>query len=52
MDIEPVNCVRNLGAWFDLMLSIGTYIMKDAVPGFIICITTEGLENTCHKAVW
>ena len=19
MDIEPVNCVRNLGAWFDLV---------------------------------
>ena len=28
MDIEPVNCVRNLGAWFDSMLSMETHIDK------------------------
>ena len=28
MDIEPVNCVRNLGAWFDSMLSMETHINK------------------------
>ena len=28
MDVEPVNCVRNLGAWFDSMLSMGTHINK------------------------
>ena len=26
IDIEPVNCVRNLGAWFDSMLSMETHI--------------------------
>ena len=26
MNIEPVNCVRNLGAWFDSMLSMETHI--------------------------
>ena len=28
MGIEPVNCVRNLGAWFDPMLSMETHINK------------------------
>ena len=28
MDIEPVNCVRNLGAWLDSMLSMETHINK------------------------
>ena len=28
MGIEPVNCVRNLGAWFDSMLSMETHINK------------------------
>ena len=28
MDIEPVNSVRNLGAWFDSMLSMETHINK------------------------
>ena len=28
MDIEPVNCVRNLGACFDSMLSMETHINK------------------------
>ena len=50
MDIEPVNCVRNLGAWFDSMLSMET-LTKYAVLDFMICITTEGLESTCHKTV-
>ena len=27
-NIEPVNCVRNLGAWFDSMLSMETHINK------------------------
>ena len=26
--LEPVNCVRNLGAWFDSMLSMETHINK------------------------
>ena len=26
MDIEPISCVRNLGAWFDSSLSTGTHI--------------------------
>ena len=51
MDIEPVNCARNLGAWFDSMLSIETHNNKYAVLDFIICITSEGLENSCHKTV-
>ena len=50
MDIEPVNCVRNLGAWFDSMLSMELISTKYAVLDFIICITSEGLENTCHKS--
>ena len=28
MYIEPVNCLRNLGAWFDSMLSMETHINK------------------------
>ena len=28
MGIEPVKCVRNLGAWFDSMLSMETHINK------------------------
>ena len=28
MDIEPGNCIRNLGAWFDSMLSMETHINK------------------------
>ena len=34
MDIERVNCVRNLGAWFDSMLSMGTHINKVCSSGF------------------
>ena len=34
MDIQAVNCVRNLGAWFDLMLSMGTHINKVCHSGF------------------
>ena len=34
MDIEPVNCVRHLGAWFDSMLSIETHINKVCSSGF------------------
>ena len=34
MDIEPVNCVRNLGAWFDSMLSMETHINKVWSSGF------------------
>ena len=42
MDIEPVNCVRNLDAWFDSMLSMETISTKYAALDFIICITSEG----------
>ena len=34
MDIEPVNCVRYLGACFDSMLSIETHINKVCSSGF------------------
>ena len=34
MDIEPVNSVRNLGAWFDSMLSMETHINKVWSSGF------------------
>ena len=34
MDIEPVNCTRNLGAWFDSMLSMETHINKVCSSGF------------------
>ena len=34
MDVEPGNCIRNLGAWFDLMLSMETHINKVCSSGF------------------
>ena len=34
MDIQPVNSVRNLGAWFDSMLSMETRIDKVCSSGF------------------
>lgn len=34
MYIEHVNCVRNLGDWFDSMLSMGTRINKVCRSGF------------------
>ena len=34
MNIEPVNCVRNIGAWFDSMLSMETHINKVCSSGF------------------
>ena len=34
MDIQAVNCVRNLAAWFDSMLSMGTHINKVCRSGF------------------
>ena len=34
MYIEPVNCLRNLGAWFDSMLSMETHINKVWSSGF------------------
>ena len=34
MDIEPVNCVRNPGAWFDSLLSMGTHSNKVCSSGF------------------
>ena len=34
MDIEPVNCVRNLGASFDSMLCMDTHINKVCGSGF------------------
>ena len=34
MDIESKNCVRNLGAWFDLMLSMETHVNKVCSSGF------------------
>jgi len=52
MDIEPANCVRNLIAWFDSMLSMETHINKVCSSGFYyLQITSEVLENTSHKTV-
>ena len=34
MDIEPKNCVRNPGVWFDSMLSMETHINKVCSSGF------------------
>ena len=34
MDIESKNCVRNLGAWFDSMLSMETHVNKVCSSGF------------------
>ena len=34
MDIEPGNCIRNLGAWFDSKLSMETHINKVCSSGF------------------
>ena len=34
MDIEPGNCIRNLGAWFDSMLSMETHINKVCSSAF------------------
>ena len=34
MGIEPVNGTRNLGAWFDSMLSVETHINKVCSSGF------------------
>ena len=48
MDIESKNCVRNLGAWFDSMLSMETHVNKVCSSGFYYlggrgeCITSEG----------
>ena len=44
MDIEPVNCLRNLGAWFDSMLSMETHINKVCSSGFYY------LHNLNHKS--
>ena len=44
MDIEPVNCVRNLGAWFDSMLSMETHINKVCSSGFYY------LYNLSHRS--
>ena len=50
MDIKPMNCIRNLSAWFDSMLLM-EILTKYVAPDFIICITSEGVENTCRKTV-
>ena len=49
MDIESKNCVRNLRAWFDSMLSMETHVNKVCSSGFYYldggggeCITSEG----------
>ena len=34
IDIEPENCVRNLGAWFDSTLSMETHTNKVCSSGF------------------
>ena len=34
IDIEPGNCITNLGAWFDSMLSMETHINKVCSSGF------------------
>ena len=51
MDVEPVNCARNLGAWFDSMFVYGKSCTKYAVLDSIICIISEGLENADLKTV-
>ena len=51
MDVEPVNCARNLGAWFDSMFVYGKSRTKYAVLDSIICIISEGLENADLKTV-
>ena len=51
MDVEPVNCARNLGAWFDLMFVYGKSRTKYAVLDSTICIISEGLENADLKTV-
>ena len=51
MDVEPVNCVRNLVAWFDSMFVYGNSYTNYAVLDSVICIISEGLENADLKTV-
>ena len=45
MDIEPVNCVRNLCAWFDSMLSMETHINKVGGSGFYYLHNLRGIRK-------
>ena len=47
MDIEPVNCVRNLGAWFDSMLSMETHINKVCISGFYYLHNLRRVRKYC-----
>ena len=59
MDIEPVNCVRNLGAWFDSMLSMETHINKVWSSWILLSqkdwkipvtrLTSNSYPCVCHK---
>ena len=64
MDIEPVNCVRNLGAWFDSMLSISSgfyylhnlrrirrYLSQDCLVTLIHAFVTSRLDY-CNSLMY
>ena len=45
MDIGPLNCVRNPGAWFDSMLSMETHINKVCSSGFYYLHNQRRIRN-------
>ena len=45
MDIEHLNCVRNLGDWFDSMLSMGTHINEVCRSGFYYLHNLRGIRK-------
>ena len=59
MDIEPVNWVRNLGAWLDSMLSVETHINKVWSSWILLSqkdwkipvtrLTSNSYPCVCHK---
>ena len=51
MDKEPGNCVRNLGAWFDPMLSMETHINKVCSSGFYYLLSQDCLVTLIHAFV-
>ena len=50
MDIEPVNCVRNLGAWFDSILSMETHINKVWSSWIYTRLSSNSYPCVCHKS--
>ena len=63
MDIEPVNCARNLGAWFDSMLSMETHTNKVCSSGFyylhnlrrirkkpVTGLSSNSYPRVCHRS--